>query len=507
MRKIYGSSSTDSVNDPKAFSRGHVLSQLGKGAAIRVAGQVVIWASTFFIIRLLQPEDFGLLALGMMVLGMSAFISELGLGASVVQMRELKQAALQAVFGLILAINLGFILLVNLFSGPIAGFFDAPQLASVLNVLILALIFNAVAVVPSGLLVRNMRMAVREMVELGASFLGNMTTLVLALMDFGVWALVIGQLTIQGSRAAMVWHLSPFPHWPSFRFGQAVEHFRFGTQRAINQVCWKTVTYSDSFFIGRFLSKADLGAYSIAMKLAGLPLDKFASLIRQVGFSAFARIQDDRKKVNDYLLKTTEIAALTSLPVFAGLNLVAPDLVIAVLGEKWRSAIFPVQMICLIQPLFLLSNVLGSAVDGIGKPQINTLAAALALAILPLGFFIGSQYGLERVVLVWPIGMALWFAATLIFRLNALGISASLYLARISRPLLATAMMWAGVVLCSPVIPVEAGPWLRVAIIAAMGALFFTVTTMVIMGKNVMEIFRWFKAARSQRAPKVGAGR
>lgn len=66
-----------------------VVSSLKWVAAAKTLGQIITWAITIYVIRLLEPEDYGILALAMAVMGLINLINEMGLGSAIVQKTEI----------------------------------------------------------------------------------------------------------------------------------------------------------------------------------------------------------------------------------------------------------------------------------------------------------------------------------------------------------------------------------------------------------------------------------
>jgi O-antigen/teichoic acid export membrane protein len=164
----------------------------------------VTWVTTLLVIRILVPEDYGLIALAAAFIGFFSLISEVGLGPALIQSKSLTSEKIREIHGLVVvscAVIIGFI---ELLSPVVAEFFSEPRLQLILSVLALQFLFEAFAIVPRNLLVRDLRfkgLAVIEMISRSAAGLG---TLFLALHGFGVWSLVYGNLLGIALRAAGV---------------------------------------------------------------------------------------------------------------------------------------------------------------------------------------------------------------------------------------------------------------------------------------------------------------
>ncbi len=160
-----------------------------------------------------------------------------------------------------------------------------------------------------------------------------------------------------------------------------------------------------------------LGYYSIAFMLISLPVEKIVAACNQVAFPIFCRMSDDRERVRDWYLRLSILFGFLATPALVGLALVAHDAILVALGEKWTSAVLPLQ----IMSLAGVFMVLGSSIDVLyiarGRPDINFRFTAISVVVYPPLFYIaGFYFGVPGVALVWavlyPVMVLLLIAAT-----------------------------------------------------------------------------------------------
>ena len=76
-------------------------------AIAKLSGQIVSWAATLLVMRLLLPHDYGLMAVVTVVISVLSNVAELGIGASVIQSREVTREELAKVSGLVTLVSIG----------------------------------------------------------------------------------------------------------------------------------------------------------------------------------------------------------------------------------------------------------------------------------------------------------------------------------------------------------------------------------------------------------------
>jgi len=369
-------------------------------------------------------------------------INELGLGAAIVQKKELTEMQLKQVFGLVLLLN-GFLLILLLAGSPlIAKYFNEPKLTKVVPVLALQFLFIAFSVIPNASLTRNMNFRSISIIGIISTLSHCFVTFSLAWFGFSYWALVLGSLAGIIIRTIGLNVANPFMKWPSLNFSGFKEIARFGAYVSLQRILWYVYSHADVFIVGKMLGKTVLGYYSVAMNLASLPMQKVGGIFQQVGLPAYSKLQDNREIAAKYTLKVTRVIAFIAFPVFFGISSIASELVLLLIGEKWFLAIFPLQLLSLIVPLRTLSVALGPSITGMGRPEINAKNLAVACIIMPLAFIIGAKWGLKGVSIAWITSYFLWFVFMLSQSLPVIGLTMRNFFRALLGPTFVAAVMY-----------------------------------------------------------------
>jgi O-antigen/teichoic acid export membrane protein len=198
--------------------KNQVASSLRWNAIVKLCGQLINWAITLFVIRLLLPADYGLMAMSNVIIGFIVMIAEMGFGASLVQSATLDSMRIRQVWGAAILINTAACAFIAAAAPWIADFYSEPRLVLVVQVAALQFLLIAASLVPAALLRRELRFKRLSFVELGSGVFGNGITLALAYSGYGIWSLVFGALSIALFRAITLQIVAPVGLWPSFSF-------------------------------------------------------------------------------------------------------------------------------------------------------------------------------------------------------------------------------------------------------------------------------------------------
>jgi len=399
------------------------LSGFRWSAGLKVFSQIITWAITIFVIRLLTPADYGLLAMATVSVAFLTMFSELGLGAAVVQKSTVEEPLLRRVLGVVLVLHFSLAALLVLVAPLVADFYDEPRVTPILRVLSLQFILAAFAVMPNAQLQRRMAFRNRALLDLFSALVTSATTLALALQGAGVWALVAGTLLGQCCKTIGLNWLFPCRFWPEFSAKGLRALLRFGGQFTAIQVFWVFLSQVDILIGGKWLGHEALGFYSVATHFASLPGQRISSLVNQIAFPAFARLQNEVKQTGAHVLKGVRMLSFFAFPVLWGLSSVATESVEVVLGSAWAQSALPLQVLTLIIPLRIVSNFVSTALQGIGRSDIVLRNVLWASLMTPPALLIGvNNWGLAGLSLAWLVVAPLVFLQGMLRGLPVLGL-------------------------------------------------------------------------------------
>jgi O-antigen/teichoic acid export membrane protein len=486
--------------------REQALSGFRWNASARMASQVITWAITLVVIRLLTPEDYGLVAMStVFVLFLSAF-SQFGLGAAIIQKNDVDESILRRAFGVTLVAHFLMAALLMLAAPLVATFYAEPRVIPIIRVLALQFIVAAFAVIPDAQLQRRMEFRKRSLLDLSATIIASTTTLVMALAGAGVWALVAGTLISQFLKTIGIKYLAPFLHWPDFSVRGMRSLFRFGGQITATQVLWLFSSLIHVIICGRWLGKEAAGFYSVAMHLASLPNQRVLGIINQVAFPAFSRMQNNVGRVAENLLLGVRFLSFFAFPLMWGISSIAPEIVDVILGPKWTPSTIPLQILGLIMPFRMISNFVPAAVQGMGRSDILLHNSIYAAVVLPIAFLIGTNWGLVGISLTWLVVSPLLFTQAMLRILPALGLRMSQLLGAIKSAVGAGVIMYLAVTVTRYFLLDGQNGVLRLCVLIIVGALTYCAVSFGFNRKATNEVVEILKGILILKRGKLVRG-
>lgn len=348
-------------------ARGSVWLGVGSGAdqALRLVRNMVLT-------RLLAPEAFGLMAIVLAVNTFFESFTDVGIDAAIVQNpRSEEHSYLNAAWWVTAGRAVGLYALIFIGAPWVGQFYHQAFLAPMMRVAFLATLFRGV--MSPRTYVAHKKMDFKRLVAInqGGGLLGVLTTILLAFVIKGVWALVIGFTVEAAARLALSFLICPFRPGLDLHKQSFQEIYRFS--RGVFGLPILTFIFmrADVFVIGKLCSAAALGIYSMAGTLGQMPLSLGGNLMGQIANPAFSEIQNDSARLNKTLLKVTSGLGLFTFAPILYVVLYGKDLLQVVYGGAYAKAAVPFAILFSIAMLRMLSVPVVSLYYMIGQPELN----------------------------------------------------------------------------------------------------------------------------------------
>lgn len=353
--------------------------------------------------RLIAPEAFGVLAVGLVTIQLLEKVMDLGTGAALIQRPTVSDRLASTVF--LVNVAAGSVLGGGLFlSAPmIAGAFGSPEATPVLRALALAVLFNAAGNVQQSLLRRRLRFRALALITVGSALANAAVAVPMAVAGAGVWALVAGQLALSLTASAGAHRLSRWSPGLAFE----LHGLRSLASYSLNLTAFNLVNFvlrnSDKVIIGRLLGIRALGIYTIAERVLIYPTNVIGNALSQVLFPTLATVQDDHELLRRGVLRASGAAALITFPAMIGIAAVAEPFVVVVLGERWSEAIPLLRVLAPVGALMSVQIVTGVVFTAVGRTSLLLALGVTANSVLLAAFLVGAQFGLIQLTIAYAL--------------------------------------------------------------------------------------------------------
>jgi len=409
---------------------------------------------SIILARLLGPKAFGLIGMVMVFTGFATVFGDMGLGAAVIQRRDLQNRHVNAVFWANLVAGITLMLVVAAAGVLIARFYKEPALKPLTACISFSFLLSSLAVVQSALLNREMKFRTVAVVEILSVSVSGAVAITMALCKFGVWSLVAQTLGASLSTVLLLWSISSWRPSLPVQWSALRDLFAFsGSLLGFNSLNY-WIRNLDKLLIGKFMGSEPLGLYSRAYSLMFQPVMQISGMTSRVMFPAFAEIQHDKERVKRIYFRSVELIALVTFPLMIGVLSTARNLVPLLLGPQWLNIVPLLQVFCVIGLLQSVEATGGWIYTSQGRTDIMFKWGVGSGIVTGLSFVIGMHWGVRGVAWAYLIGgnLLLWYPSWRIVG-SIIGFSFSEIVMRFAPCLLCALAMGLGIRLLDALLP------------------------------------------------------
>ena len=309
--------------------------------AVLLAGQAVSFAlgvgSTMILARLLQPADFGLIAMALTYVAFVGVFNDFGLPMAAVQRVKLDPSHASALFWLGAGLSLGVAGVSLALAPTIAAFYGEPRLVGILS--LMAIIFVAVGLgaLPLGVLRRDLRFGVVTTAELAATAVGICLAVGLGWAGAGYWALAAQQPVTAVVRTIWYWRASRWrPTRPS-PWHEVWGMISYGGDVTLYRIVNHLGKHLDRIVIGHHGGAGPLGFYTAADRWAMYPVQQVYPPLLSVAVAGLSRVRDDPERYRRYFIGAYGPLLAAILPGLAFLFVASDAFVLVLLGPLWAA--------------------------------------------------------------------------------------------------------------------------------------------------------------------------
>ncbi|MEQ8841228.1 MAG: lipopolysaccharide biosynthesis protein [Acidimicrobiales bacterium] len=357
----------------------------------------------------LGQENFGIVGMATVYVTFVVIFVQFGFGTALVQKPELTDGDIGAATRLSLGSGL-MVAVLTLFVAPlIADFYRTDELTDVLRVLSVLVMLKALAIVPSSLLMREMRFRPLAAAEVAGSVAGAIVGITWAVTTKSYWA-IVGQFIVTDAVTLVgILLVERRRRWQTSR-ADILELSGFGGKLLATNMLNFVSGNGDNVVVGRVEGPIPLADYSLSYRVLSLPLQVVGQTVARTILPTFSRLQHDRPAVADlYYRSQRAIAALVTGPLIV-VALAADDAIPWAFGEEWSSAVTATQWIAVAGILRLVLGNAGATMVAMGHPGRQFWWSLVTTVASTIGFIVGVQWGIEGVaasivILGVPLGL------------------------------------------------------------------------------------------------------
>lgn len=295
-------------------------------------------AANILLARILGPEEFGKIAIAVFFVSIGTVLVESGMSGALVRKQGATAIDFSTVFIFNIGVSLALAILLVAFSGLISGLYGIDELQSVLQVLSITIIFNALRIIQDVKLIKEMRFKTKAACELFSISVGSILGVSVAFAGAGVWALVVCQLASSIVLTLVLWCVVGPVGKLVFKKKSFREFYGFGVNTTAASILSSIFDGMYQLILAKYFSVNNAGQYYQAKKLQDMPVGMLQGAALGVVFSALSKVQDDLQVFERMYKEVVRLFSVAIAILCLAIFLYSDVLVSLLYGGEWGDA-------------------------------------------------------------------------------------------------------------------------------------------------------------------------
>ena len=370
---------------------------------------------SIFLARLLEPSEFGMIAMIMVIIGMAQIFTDIGLGGALIQRRRVLPIHYSSVFYFNIFIASILSLITYIFASKIGEFYNNIELVPLAEVMSLSFIIAAFSSVQNVKLRKELNYALLTKMNLIASLISGILGVSLAFYGAGVWSLVVQNLSQRVIYNILIWNRAKWKPSLEFSFKALMQLWGYGFRMFLSGLLENIFIRLDYLIIGKLFEATALGFFQRAKSLNLFVIRYSSSSLMSVLFPILSKIQNDLPRFQNIIVKSLGIISFASFLLLGGLYLVSEEFIVLLFGEKWLPSVYYFKILVLSGYAYPISALLVNVLSSRGNSKAFLRLEIYKKLISTVGFIILYFYNINTYLYTLIILVVLAVTLNIIF--------------------------------------------------------------------------------------------
>ncbi|RGC50292.1 lipopolysaccharide biosynthesis protein [Coprococcus catus] len=383
--------------------------------AERCGAQLVSFIVSIVLARILVPEDYGTIALVTVFTAILQVFVDSGLGTALIQKKEADDLDFSSVFYFNLVVCV--ILYIGMFvaSPYIAAFYGDDTLTPIIRVLSLTIIISGVKGIQQAYVSRNMLFKRFFFSTIGGTIFSAILGISMAYAGFGVWALVVQQLSNTAIDTLILWITVKWRPKKLFSWSRLKVLLSFGWKLLVSSLLDTGYNNLRNLIIGKMYSSADLAFYNQGDKFPKVIVTNINTSIDSVLLPTMSNVQDDKERVKQMTRRAIKTSTYVMAPLMMGLAFCAEPIVSLVLTDKWLPCVPFLRIFCITYMFWPVHTANLNAINAMGRSDwflrleiikkimgMTILLSTMWFGVMAMAYSLLLSSVLSQIINSWP---------------------------------------------------------------------------------------------------------
>lgn len=356
--------------------------------------------------RFLPKEAFGLIAIGLVIIGFTNIFVDFGFTSAILYKQDATKKEYNSIYWLNIFTSVILYFIIIVLTPFITKFYQENQLAYIIPLLALNLLFNAIGRQHKTILQKEFRFKNIAITEIISYIIGMITAVVLAYLNYGVYSLVYSTLiaSLVGNSLFLLINIRKNPILLHFKFTETITFLKVGGYQTGSRILDFLSKEADIIIIGRILGSEELGIYSLSKQIVIKVYSIINPIVVSVLSPLLSSIQNEKQRVKNAFLQVVKFLTYVNFPVYLMIMVGAFEIITILYGRQYSEGYLVLVFLSIYYCLNSISNPVSSLHISTGRTDVGFYWTILRVAIAPLFIFFGaSSHGINGVAIALAI--------------------------------------------------------------------------------------------------------
>lgn len=384
-------------------------------ASEKMIGQIITLIVSIILARMLEPSDYGTVALTTIFLTIGLVFVEEGIGTALIQQRHVKDTDLHTMMCCNFLMGI-FLTVIFFLSAPIiAHFYENEQLIPIIRVLSIEFIFGSISSIIVAMLSRELKFKIISVTSICSAIISGIVGIVCAFYNAGAWALVAQQLSLRVIYCILLIFMSKYKFRMKFSWSRASIFILYGKNILLSRLLITFYTQIRSLIIGKIYSSEMLAFYNKGEQFPAIMSTSIDYSLQKVMLPVYSKSQDNINQLKLMVRKSMMMSSFVIFPIMMGLFATADNIIVILLTDKWLPCVPFMRILCLSYMLTPISTANLQAINALGRSdltlKLEVITRIIATILIIITSFI-SVYALafstfivsviNIIIRIWP---------------------------------------------------------------------------------------------------------
>lgn len=359
--------------------------------AERTGAQLVTFVVSIILARLLEPQMYGTIALVTVFTTILQVFVDSGLGTALIQKKDADDLDFSSVFYFNLVSCIILYMLMFSLAPTLAKFYNNKDLIPIIRVISLTIVISGVKGIQQAYVSRNMLFKRFFFSTIGGTLASAFLGIYTAYLGFGVWALVIQQLSNTTVDTLILWITVKWRPKKMFSWIRLKTLLSFGWKLLCSSLLETIYNNIRGLIIGKMYSASNLAFYNQGEKFPQMIVMNINASIDSVLLPTMSSVQDNRERVKKMTRRAIKVSTYIMAPLMMGLAFCANTIVELVLTDKWLPCVPFLQIFCITYMFYPIQTANLNAIKSLGRGDLF-LRLEIFKKIVGLAFLLSTMW-------------------------------------------------------------------------------------------------------------------